>query len=86
MYKYFVQELWKTNSQNSQPTQVLKWFKNVSPIKLITKYCIQVFAYNSVLPWNCIPQNLMFKLLQKSKYPTEMLYFLAEHTLKLHSL
>ena len=23
----------------------------------------------------------MFKLLQKSKYPTEMLYFLAEHTL-----
>ena len=30
---------------------------------------------------NCKPQNLMFKLLQKSKYPTEMLYFLAEHTL-----
>ena len=23
----------------------------------------------------------MFKLLQESKYPTEMLYFLAEHTL-----
>ena len=23
----------------------------------------------------------MFKLLEKSKYPTEMLYFLAEHTL-----
>ena len=23
----------------------------------------------------------MFELLQKSKYPTEMLYFLAEHTL-----
>ena len=23
----------------------------------------------------------MFKLLQKSKYPTEMLYVLAEHTL-----
>ena len=30
---------------------------------------------------NCKPQKLMFKLLQKSKYPTEVLYFLAEHTL-----
>ena len=30
---------------------------------------------------NCKPKNLMLKMLQKSKYPTEMLYFLAEHTL-----
>ena len=30
---------------------------------------------------NCKPQTLMFKLLQKSKYPTKMLNFLAEHTL-----
>ena len=27
---------------------------------------------------------MIFKLLQKSKYPTEMLYFLAEHTLIMH--
>ena len=26
----------------------------------------------------------MFKLLQKSKYPTEMLYLLAEHTFIMH--
>ena len=33
---------------------------------------------------NCKPQNLMFKLLPKSKYPTEMLDFLAERTLIIH--
>ena len=35
------------------------------------------FAYNLVL----LPQTLMFQLLQKSKYQTEMLYFLPEYTL-----
>ena len=36
-----LEELCKTNSQTSQPTQVLKQFK---PIKLITKYCNHVLC------------------------------------------
>ena len=42
--KCVLEELRKRNSQNSQPTQVLKYFTYVSPIKLTIKYCINVFC------------------------------------------
>ena len=42
--KCVLEELCKTYSQNSQPTQVLRYFKYISPINLITKYCIYVFC------------------------------------------
>ena len=34
----------KKKSQNSQPTQIVRYFKYISPIKLIAKYCIHVFC------------------------------------------
>ena len=36
-----LEESWKANSQNSQPNQFLRYFKYLSPIKLITKYSIR---------------------------------------------
>ena len=38
--KCVLEEFLKTNSQNSQRTQFLRYFKYLSQIKLITKYCI----------------------------------------------
>ena len=34
----------KTNSKSSQMTRDLRYFKYISPIKLITKYCIHAFC------------------------------------------
>ena len=58
----------KTHSQNSQPTKVLRYLKYISPIKVITKYCINVFykqfsvALETVHPIFC-----MFEWLPKIK-------------------
>ena len=40
MYKMCPERIVKIDSQNSQLTQVLRYCKYISPIKLITKYCI----------------------------------------------
>ena len=42
--KCVLEEFLNTNSQNSQPTQFLRYFKYLSPIKLITKYWNEVFC------------------------------------------
>ena len=39
------------------------------------------FAYNLVLPWKLQTLTFDVQVASKSKYPTEMLYFLTEHTL-----
>ena len=79
--KCVLEELCKTHSQNSQPTKVVRYFKYISPIKLITKYCIHVFCKQfSVALETVHPNFCMLNGLPKSKYPTEMLYFLVEHT------
>ena len=38
--KCFLEEFWKTNSQNSQTTEILRYFKYILTIKLMIKYCI----------------------------------------------
>ena len=45
-----IQNVLLKNTQNSQQTQVLRYFKNISPIKLIPKFTFMYFAYNLVLP------------------------------------
>ena len=42
--RFVLQEFWNTNSQNSQPTQFLRYFKYLLLIKLITKYWIWLFC------------------------------------------
>ena len=50
--KYVMEDLRKMNSQNSQTTKVLRHSKNITPIKLITKYCIHVFCIRYSVGWN----------------------------------
>ena len=42
--KCFVEEVWKSNFQNSQPTHFLRLFKYLLSTELMTKYCIWVFC------------------------------------------
>ena len=42
--KCVLEEVWKANSQNSQSTQILRYFKYLLPIKQLTKYCSRVFC------------------------------------------
>ena len=66
--KCVLEELRKTHSQNSQPTKVLRYFKYISPIKLITKYCIHVFCKQFSVALETVHPNFrMFKWLPKSK-------------------
>ena len=42
--KCVLEEFWKTNSRNTQLTLFVTYFKYLSLIKLITKYCIWIFC------------------------------------------
>ena len=42
--KCVMKEFWKPNTQNSQSTQFLKYFKYLSPTNVIIKYCHWVFC------------------------------------------
>ena len=68
----------------SRTTQILRYFKKMLPRKLITKHCIHIFCIQFSVALETVNSHLMFKLLSKSKYPNEMIYFLTEYTLIIH--
>ena len=70
-------ENWKANSQNSQPTQFLIYFKNLLPIKLITKYCIWVIC----IQFSVAMETVNPKIWCSSRFQNGMLYFITEHAL-----
>ena len=74
--KCALEELWNTNSQNSQPTQFLRYFKYLSPIKLIIKYCIWVFCMQlSVAMETVNPKNWCSSCFQKVNIQLECFIF-----------
>ena len=52
--KYVQEELSKTNTQNSQPTQVLKYFKGTAALMISMVYQIEIFE---PWPWYKFHQN-----------------------------
>ena len=65
--KYFLEEILKIKSLNSQATQVLGHVTHASPKKEVTKYLYMYFANTLALSWLLLTLNVTFKVKKKTK-------------------